>query len=57
MRQDSSLFSSAKPIVFIQNENGKGLFLGLFLVKIIEVFSLSPPFVSLYFWVFYQFLQ
>ena len=35
-------------LFFFQNENGKGLFLGLFLVKIIEVFGLYPLHVTLF---------
>ena len=38
-RQKSSLFSFAKPIIFLQNENWEGPFLGRFLVKKLDIFS------------------
>lgn len=40
LRQNSSLLSSARPIVFLQNENVDGPFLRRFLVKKLDIFSL-----------------
>ncbi|MBS5613761.1 MAG: hypothetical protein KHX29_06830, partial [Prevotella buccalis] len=40
LRQKSPLLSSAKPIVFLQKENVDGPFLGRFLVKKLDIFSL-----------------
>lgn len=40
LRQNSSLLSSVRPIVFLQNENCEGPFLGRFLVKKLDIFSL-----------------
>lgn len=37
--KNSSLFSSARPIVFLQNENYEGPFLGHFLVKKVGYFQ------------------
>ena len=41
--KNSSLFSSARPIVFLQNENVDGPFLRRFLVKKLDIFSLYAP--------------
>jgi len=41
--KNSSLFSSARPIVFLQNENCEGTFLGRFLVKKLDIFSPHAP--------------
>lgn len=39
LRQNSSLLSSARPIIFLQNKNVDGLFLRRFLVKKLDIFS------------------
>lgn len=41
--KNSSLFSSARPIVFLQNENCEGPFWGRFLVKKLDIFSPHAP--------------
>ena len=40
LRQKSSLLSSVRPIIFLQNKNVDGPFLGRFLVKKLDIFSL-----------------
>ncbi|EFA90860.1 hypothetical protein HMPREF0650_1008 [Hoylesella buccalis ATCC 35310] len=40
LRQKSSLLSSARPIIFLQNENVDGRFLRRFMVKKLDIFSL-----------------